>query len=84
MDHDWCDNNPLTFNLKKCKAIEFTTNRKTSDNGINIWIGNTPIETVTECKYLSIISDNHLKLSAHLNMLKRKFKAMIYTVKNSD
>ena len=60
---NWCNNNKLLINQKKCKIMKFgrdNLNEKFS-------FGNNVIAEVSDFRYLGIQMDNRLKFESHFN-----------------
>ena len=64
---DWCKFNKLSLNSDKCKYM-LVTNRDIPLRPI-ISINNTPIEEVSEFKYLGLQLDSNLKYTDHIKQL---------------
>ncbi|CAK1584851.1 unnamed protein product [Parnassius mnemosyne] len=62
---DWCDQNKMSLNIKKCKHIRFTRNRGIVNSRYSIY--NELLEEVHVIKDLGIQMDPKLKFDLHIN-----------------
>lgn len=79
---EWCNYNRLTLNQKECKAMLFSTNRRTKTN-FPILINGTKIEIVHEFKYLGVMLDKSLNFESHINMIRRKITFRLFIHKKN-
>ncbi len=75
----WLHQNSLVLNVKKTKVILIGTWQRLQKQSINISIGNTKLEQVTQYKYLGITIDSNLSWDKHLNttITKARYKIML-------
>lgn len=66
----WCDENGLELNIKKCKIMTFSLKRTTIKANYNI--KGIPIERVDEIRDLGVIMDQKLSFTSHIEFAKKK------------
>lgn len=83
--NNWCNQNKLTLNLKKCKVMLLSgySNNKIKEikQGIDIKIGDSTLEVVKEYKYLGFMIDENLSYQAHVDMIRKKIAHKLYLLK---
>lgn len=83
--NDWCSYNKLTINALKSKSMIFsckpTRLHDQLKNETKIMINNVPLETVHEYKYLSIILDERLTFTKHVNYIISMISNRLFTLK---
>lgn len=72
---DWCFANKLALNIRKTKAMLFTTRQNPTFPRLHI--NNSDVEFVNVYKYLGIKIDNKLKFDEHINSLKGKLARVV-------
>ena len=78
---NWCNNNKLLINQKKCKIMKFgrdNLNEKFS-------FGNNVLAEVSDFRYLGIQTDNRLKFECHINNVcgkLAKFNGLLFKGRN--
>ena len=78
---NWCNNNKLLINQKKCKIMKFgrdNLNEKFS-------FGNNVLAEVSDFRYLGIQMDNRLKFESHINNVcgkLAKFNGLLFKGRN--
>lgn len=83
--NEYCNNNCLKLNFKKCKYMKIKERKKYKDEEITIKIGSNNIEEVKSYKYLGITIDNKLNWNEHINKLIKKIQKYIpifYNIRN--
>jgi ribonuclease HI len=73
----WASRNSLTFNPNKTKAMIFTRRRNYTTPTLTIH--GTPIEYVTEFKYLGVTIDNKLRWTKHIDNQTHKAQLALIT-----
>lgn len=64
----WMEENQLTLNTKKTKAMLFCSNHNLDKTDqLCLYLKNTQLENVTHCKYLGLTLDQTLKWDLHIN-----------------
>lgn len=76
---DWCDNNYLSLNVKKCKMLTFTRRKNWINYKYNINL--TDIERVYEFKDLGVLFDPKLSFSLHIESIHSKAKSRLGMIK---
>lgn len=72
IDHfvQWCDENRLNLNIKKCKVMTFT--HKQSPIIATYYIKGEPVERVTEMPDLGVRMDSKMNFLSHMEYAKKK------------
>ena len=68
---DWCDANLLTINCKKSQWMQ-TNLLKKERTDKQLFLGNSPLEKVSEYKYLGLLMDNGLNFQNHRESLQKR------------
>lgn len=68
---EWCDASCFALNPAKCLVIQFAKPRKKVPK-LDIFLGGQLLQESSNCKYLGVMLDSHLKWSYHINFLKQK------------
>ena len=61
----WSRKNKIKFNDKKCKVMLVTRRKRREDKDITVYLNFTPLEQVTQMKYLGIIPDQKFRFQEH-------------------
>ena len=66
----WCDNNGIMANTEKTKVMVFgSPNTLNKTPQPNLLLKDTPLQTVTDYKYLGVTLDSQLSYNLHVNRL---------------
>ena len=65
----WCDQNKLTINVKKTKAMVFTTSPRKKLPPINLLLRNERLAVVDSYKYLGLTLDSALNYEQHIKYM---------------
>ena len=65
----WCDQNKLTINVKKTKAMVFTTSPRKKLPPINLMLRNERLAVVDSYKYLGLTLDSALTYEQHVKYM---------------
>jgi len=68
---EWCASSSFALNPAKCLVIQFAKPRKRVPK-LDIFLAGKILQESSNCKYLGVMLDSHLKWSAHINSLKKK------------
>jgi len=81
----WMERNNLTLNAKKTQAILFCSIHKVKKtNDLELYLKESRLENVNQCKYLGLIFDQTLKWDAHINQICRnvsKYIGLFYRIR---
>ena len=75
--------NKLHINMKKCCYMYFNPNKRqatTEDEDMTLHIHNTPIELVSQTKFLGVILDDRLSWTPHIQHLATRLKCHIGSI----
>lgn len=79
---DWCSDNRMVLNIKKCHFIRFT--RKKEPFTYMYKIKNQPLNEVTEIRDLGVHFDKKLTFNVHIDKLVNKcFKMLGFVIRNT-
>src|SRR5450759_2816764 len=71
----WCEENGMSVNIKKCKAISFTRCRTVLEYSYKI--GHTTLERVDSIRDLGVILDSKLRFNEHISTTAAKAFAIL-------
>lgn len=81
MLNDWCKNNGMLVNIKKCKAISFS--QVQSPISFNYTLNEIPLEQVEWIKDLGVIFDKKLTFAKHISTTTAKAFATLGFIKRN-
>ena len=76
----WSEKNELTFSTSKTVAMHLTRTRKKPSQDLKL--SNKPILWVENFKYLGVIFDKRLSWNAHVESVKKRAMALLFTLRN--
>jgi hypothetical protein len=80
---EWAENNKITFNENKSKAMLMTRRRRKKKKAIGIYVNDKTLQQVNNLKYLGIISDSKLLFREHINYMEEKCLKLIFALSRS-
>ena len=72
--------NKVRFNEKKSKVMLVTRRKRREDKKIILYLHSSPIEQVTQMKYLGIIRDQKFKFQDHIKYAAERCTNLIYNL----
>ena len=76
----WSRKNKIRFNEKKSKVMLVTRRKRREDKKIILYMNFSPIEQVTQMKYLGIILDQKFKFQEHIKYAAERCTKLIYNL----
>ena len=79
--YNWSNQWGVDFNVKKCKMITFTKNKKELTKcDRTVTMGNKTIETTSEYKYLGLVFNENLNFDNHIEQVLKKCNKLTYVL----
>ena len=73
----WADNNYLTFNPSKCKAMVFSSRRQPVPAPAHLSLNGSLLEIVDSVKYLGLSISSDLSWTNHINVITSKARKLV-------
>ena len=76
----WSRRNKVRFNEKNSKVMLVTRRKRREDKKIMLYLYSSPIEQVSQMKYLGIILDQKFKFQEHIKYAAERCTKLIYNL----